>query len=209
MSVRSLEKVEINVPEVDRLADLGSIVRELKIATELCDIALQDRLDTMANAIMADGLLTAAVIRYVRCFHNTGKRFALSHDDVPEDLRECHTFFRTLRDKHLAHSVNDMEQPYVSAYIEYEGGVMKPVQRLLAESERLILNKRYGALLRDLISAVRDVAEDLKESEHDIALAYVNQLDETAMKKFRARAPMTPNFDSLAKGRMRRKSTDK
>ncbi|WP_287881884.1 hypothetical protein [Aquitalea sp.] len=194
-------KVHIPIDEVKQLADLGSIQYELGIAKQLCELALIERDDTNKNAILIDGLVTAAVIRYVRCFHNTGKRFGLAREDVPKDLLDAHDHLKKVRDKHVAHSVNTYEQPYVSAYIELEDGIRKPFTMLLTESERVIFNKNNAGALHALIEIILEGVEKNKSIEHDKALIAVNKLDECLINSFTPWAPMEVDPSKVGAGR--------
>lgn len=195
------KKVQIPIDEVKQLADLGSIQYELGIAKQLCDLALMPCDDTNKNAILIDGLVTAALIRYVRCFHHTGKRHSLSREDVPEDLLEAHDHLKSLRDKHVAHSVNAYEQPYVSAYIELENGTRKPFTKLLPESERVIFNRINAGGLRTLVEILLETVGGKLSAAHDEALIVVNNLDERLINSFTPWKPMEVDFSKVGAGR--------
>lgn len=196
-----LKKVHIPIAEVKQLADLGSIQFELGIAKQLCEIALMPRDDTNQSSILIDGLVTAALIRYVRCFHHTGKRLSLSREDVPEDLLEAHDHLKHLRDKHVAHSVNGYEQPYVSAYIEIENGTRKPFAKLLTESERVIFNTNNAGGLSTLIEIVLKTVNQKLTAAHEEALIAVNNLSENQINSFEPWKPIEVEPSKVGVGR--------
>lgn len=196
-----LNKVHVPIAEVQKYADIGSVRDELLIAKKLCEIAILDREDNYQNTLLVDGLITAAIIRYVRCFHTTGKRYGLKAENVPEDLMDEHNYFRNIRDKHVAHSVNAFEQPYVSTYIEIENGQRKPFTRLLPESERVIFNVNNAKALNILIEVVLDGVLAEMTLLHDEALAIVNSLDECAIKKLKPWNSLEIDFEKVNRGR--------
>jgi hypothetical protein len=58
----------------------------------------------------------AAVVRYARCF-TTGRRFKLDESWVSSELLVSHRYHWSLRNKHIAHPVNDYEQSFVTVHV--------------------------------------------------------------------------------------------
>ena len=148
-----------------------------------------------------NALREAAVIRYGRCFAS-GVRESLSHallQSAPTDLQSAHLHFIDLRNKHVAHSVNEFEETDVVILMEKVGhwyeiwdvGTMH-VRRHLADTVELDLLLR---LTNWLISEVERLSELERDKLFRIAIAMgrraVNKLGvvETGTVAFAARNP--------------------
>ena len=102
-----------------RLGDLTLIERDLKQTVALCDRLLTVLGQPKADQLVIEGLWTAALVAYARCFA-TGKRVPLDQvlfDSVAPHWRKEHDFFLDLRNKHIAHSVNEFEQVQVGVQL--------------------------------------------------------------------------------------------
>jgi hypothetical protein len=200
---RSLKKVHIDIKDqsVKVLAEWGSVRDELRIAKKICESINRFSEDRDDEATIIDALFTAALIRYIRCFHPTGKRVSLSLDDVPIDLQEAHQYFKNIRDKHVTHSVNSYEKAYVEAYIEIENGERKPIDRLLTGSERVVFNKRQADFLNLILRDLLDAVTKKMEAAQQDALKVVNILDEEIIMRFDKYVPMTLDTSKVAKPR--------
>lgn len=103
---------------VSILSDLGFVIDSL---SRLIDLLSGDDVD----GVLARALWTSALVVYVRCFA-TGKRAPLT-DEVFDGIRgpehsaaEVHSYFKNMRDKHIAHSVNPFEQVTVALMLSPE-----------------------------------------------------------------------------------------
>lgn len=116
-------RYDFSIPEAQRLADLSSIDADLQAVLRLvtrCEkvgagVQKMPKTEndlTCYDEYMALGdLMFAAVIRYGRTY-GPGVREAIPRswiDALPEDLRRSHEYFKELRNKYLAHSVNQPE----------------------------------------------------------------------------------------------------
>lgn len=114
----------LDFDEARQAAELYAIGLDLTYVTEICDL-LEDRLlarsaGEQGEELRAPGiedhvnrsLWIAALITYGRCFHR-GIRYSLPESlfvETPEmDYTDLHRYFMNIRDKHLAHSVNELE----------------------------------------------------------------------------------------------------
>ena len=114
--------VELNLPEAAALADLTGVQFDLQSAKEfalkLRELLSADRPDYS----LVDPLSTATLVRYSRAFV-TGVRKPLREEalqELSDSQRRKHEYFRNLRDKHIAHSVNCFEEsvPVARYWIE-------------------------------------------------------------------------------------------
>ena len=104
--------VQADYEEALKLADVYSILQELKSVMETCTRLRQLLKAEQKDWLLIESLWTAALIRYSRCFAS-GKRHGLSEDiykDLPGDAVGVHRLYENLRNKHIAHSVNPFEQ---------------------------------------------------------------------------------------------------
>jgi hypothetical protein len=105
----------IDTAEARELGDLKGSVTDIETAFDLCR-----RLEAVFEAspvdvALVDALSTAIVIRYARSF-NRAVRAGLPQELVAQlspEQQALHQKLCALRDKHIAHSVNDLEENIV------------------------------------------------------------------------------------------------
>ena len=75
------------------------------------------------DGLLVEALWTAALVKYIRCF-TSGKRFGLevSVFDGFSGAKETHQYYKDMRDKHVAHSVNPFEGVTVRVLLEGDPG---------------------------------------------------------------------------------------
>lgn len=188
------------------MADLKAICVDLRLAKSLCGEALALPEE---KAIAIDGLVTAAVIRYVRCFQSTGHRVSLSKDDISglsANELAAHDYYYNLRNKHIAHSVNEYECCYVSLDVTLKGGhLLRPVG-VLPESERLIFNRANASALEQLIDSVERQLAAIFDEEREKAMRFVDQLPDEVIKRFKPHVPIEPHPSKVGWSRSKRHS---
>ncbi|SRR6266571_4360728 len=136
--------VRISGPETYRLADMHGVVRDLEWLVTLCDRILRYKArGPRPDSTEMEALEAAALIRYGRCFKR-GARTAFVLDAqwlarLPQELQDAHRDFEALRDKHVAHSVNDWELNIPVAYLlqDEEKGRCE-VSRVSVQNHRII-----------------------------------------------------------------------
>jgi hypothetical protein len=197
--------VEVNLPQMRELADLYSLDCELGIARDLCEKAVEICTDKHHDALVVDGLTTAALIRYIRCFHATGKRIALKLDDLSglsEKEKAWHGYFKSMRDKHVAHSVNGYEQAYVKALVVYDDrGTRLPFTSLYPGVERAIFNGGNAVALLQLIQAALQIVLSRRHSAEEAALKFVNEIPEEVVRSFEPHQPLKVDPKDVARVR--------
>ena len=113
-----------------RLADLAGIRGDLNLCVRACDEFLSISSPAPhVPTIIEEALAEFAIFRYCRTI-STDVRSGVRLEQVEmlqSDLRESHHYFKDLRDKHLAHSVNHHEQNSVEATVsdDQEATVLK------------------------------------------------------------------------------------
>jgi hypothetical protein len=124
---------EVNYKEAQALRDIHSILRDIEMLIEsLNTLKFSPQNDKEENAqtrAIQQALWTTSLIAYVRCF-TTGKRFGLGEDifDGKENAVKMHRYFKNMRDKHIAHSVNPFEQTKVGLILSPKNGEERKVE---------------------------------------------------------------------------------
>jgi hypothetical protein len=147
-------------------ADLSLAKQDLEhvaaCCTEILERGQHPMMDTTSRA-----LLDSAVVRYGRCF-NRGKRTRL--DKVVKQLADehvrMHEFVMSLRDKHIAHSVNEFEMAGSQIYVAVlENGELVRGGLGIGGSSTLGLSmddvESFEALARMVSDRVKDWAKRL------------------------------------------------
>lgn len=151
--------VKISGPKTYRLADMYGVQQDLEWLIDLCSRITQHN-SRRFDSNEREALEHAALIRYGRCFKG-GARTAFILDaqwiaKLPQELQDAHRAFEALRDKHVAHSVNDWELniPVANLRQDTETGESK-VSSVNVQSYRII------GLTSDSIDQLKHLAESL------------------------------------------------
>jgi len=113
---------EMQTPEAQEAADLLAIQRDLTFVWEALDLIQDLPSDNREfTDLVTRALWTSALVAYARCF-GTGKRAKLTEDDVlrtpqGELMVRFHRDMVSMRNKHIAHSVNAMEVIKIGAMV--------------------------------------------------------------------------------------------
>jgi hypothetical protein len=123
---QNLHSVKVDYPEAIELSDLISIHYDLKFTLDTLAL-LKSMFDSprqypneqlkQRDEIFKRSLWTSALITYVSCF-SSGKRYGLTTDIFNSDPQralaiQCHEFYKNIRDKSIAHSVNPFEDTQI------------------------------------------------------------------------------------------------
>jgi len=142
--------------------DLIAVVETCSRLAELLKIDSKDH-------IAVEALWTSALIRYARCFAD-GKRYGLEEsvfNGLTGDPIGTHRVFIDIRNKHIAHSVNPLEQTHVGLVLERPErgkrviGVAALAFRQIAGDIRLL--PQLGALANILAERVATLAKEFEE----------------------------------------------
>jgi len=182
--------VDLDLPETVRLADLYEIRFDLDAAEQWCEQAVRFA-QTTDGFYIAEGLVTASVVKYARCFV-TGVRLSLKLDDLVSLDAEsiaAHNYFFELRTRFVAHAVNPFEETYVTATAAVRDGVPQPVTRVAAGQHRLELSASTASALHALIQKVKTIVAELIATEERQVLAFVQSLPLEAVHAFDLHRP--------------------
>jgi hypothetical protein len=106
----------VHVPKsrhAEEFAALHLIINDLELALYCFEEALKKGLPDDTNKLVR-ALIAAGVLAYVKPFDQGLRRFKLSPQDFAdrwsEDSKSIHAYLHDLRQKHVAHSINDCER---------------------------------------------------------------------------------------------------
>lgn len=199
------------LPEADRLADLAGIESDLKACRAYCQTQLQREpiKDDFAAEVRETGALTiAAFVSYARCFKD-GVRAATGREleaSLLEADRGHHKTIIDLRDKFVAHSVNDLERHRLRIWL-FPPGSLKAIWGVTIESDQMVTPP--SAIFQTIIALCdKHIAwvetETQNESQALKAILEDRYSTEQIYAFGRTRAPAL-NFKRLDKGRKQRK----
>src|SRR6202008_1016656 len=181
--------VPLDGPTAHRLADLVGIERDLRWTARACEI-LARRADRHENVlIFLEGLHDAALIRYGRCFKE-GRRTAFRIpkgwiEELPAHLREAPADALSLRDKHVAHSVNDWEINVPVAHVvrvkEYGAASVRSVS--VSHQRALMLGIRAFRLLHELAKTLAERAAKVGTQVQAELLKEVRSISPRALER--------------------------
>lgn len=110
--------VAVNTESSREIRDLASLRRDLELASAYAtEFASIDRAELTGARDPRLALWSAAVVQYGRAFNGGVRQTRLDASDLDDVLAEAHQYFLDLRNKHVAHAVNDYEQTIVVAYL--------------------------------------------------------------------------------------------
>lgn len=104
--------VDLHIPEAARLADLSGILWDLRQAQGFARLLESEFGSAKPNWQLVEPLSIAAAVMYSRPFLG-GVRHRLGEEDLKiltAEQRQTHDHLRAYRDKHVAHSVNPLEE---------------------------------------------------------------------------------------------------
>ena len=119
-------RYDFSIPAAQKLSDLSGIKSDLEAVIRICarcekltkEITFPEKkggLEWFDEIQTVGDLAFAAVVRYGRTF-NTGTRSGIPAawiTSLSSDLQKEHVYFKNLRDKYIAHSVNQLEDNQV------------------------------------------------------------------------------------------------
>jgi len=122
-------RVDLSIKEAQWLADLHGIDNDLRDVVKLCNKCLDlmqalplpdgDPIDWLDKSWLSGEISFAAVIKYGRTF-GSGTRLSIPRSWITRltpEYQDKHRYFKDLRDKFIAHSVNAFEDNQVFAYL--------------------------------------------------------------------------------------------
>lgn len=160
-------RVKLIGPETYRLAGMASIHHDLRLTAALAAQLARRVKNGFGNMLMLEAMQDSALIHYGRCFkQDIRKAFRIPEawiESLPADLRNAHRQFVSLRDMHIAHSVNSWEisTPVAGVRIDRETGKID-VHQVTVNQSRIVMT---GSSSVDNLFRVAKVLADRVEQE--------------------------------------------
>ncbi len=171
--------VDFSVERAQTLADLTGVERDLVATIEMCDRTLSEYAKPTPEMILIESLCAAAIIRYGRTF-SSGVRAGVPFgviEKLDRDSQAAHKYFKDLRDKWAAHSVNSFEENRVVAYLTPEEHGVKKVACVTVQQNRVSgLGGREINKLKELCEKVLRSISVIIEEEAETLLNYAQSL---------------------------------
>jgi hypothetical protein len=208
VAVVHTSKVPLTGPTAHRLADLTGVERDLQWVIAACAELVRKDSRYAKDDLAREALHDAALIRYGRCFKE-GRRDAFQIprswiDELPAELRATHEEALSVRDKHIAHSVNDWEINVPVADIarvpEYGAATVRAVS--VSHSRVVSLGTRGLQLLHDLAKAL--VHRVIKVG-FEVQAELLREARSVAPRELELRAPEFPEAGRRKVGKDRRR----
>jgi len=176
--------VNLDIPEAQFLADLTGVEEDLKATAEICDLLLGEFAKGPSNLSLLEALTSAALVRYARPFlSGVRTRIPASvFDGLSQQQRADHQWFKELRDKYIAHSVNAFEENQVVAYLFPEERESRGVSNIEVQQTRLAsLGTEDVQRLKALSLDLQRWVEQLIKAEKQKVLAIARSLPVDAL----------------------------
>lgn len=194
---------KVEYEEAKVLADLASIKLDLEFVVATLTRLIQLLKDDSKDGILIQSYWTASLISYVRCF-STGRRYGLTAD-IYKDLDgaiDYHNWCRSMRDKHVAHSVNPFEQVTVDVQLSKPDTGKKEVLGVSVLTMKFLVPTIDGVenFLRLVSVALKEVVNKCKEYETKVLDVAKSLPIDTLYAKARGRL-VAPGPDQVGKPR--------
>ncbi|TMF08586.1 MAG: hypothetical protein E6I38_07175 [Chloroflexi bacterium] len=166
-----MHMADVDFREARELADLASIAQDLGFVIEVLNRLVELLESDSEDRILVQSYWSAALVAYIRCF-SAGKRLGLDETIFEgwDGAIEGHRFYKDLRDKHIAHSVNPFEQVVVGLALSSPASGRRQVEGVAMLSQKLISQEADGVRELDRLAkfARRKVVVRAKECENEV-----------------------------------------
>lgn len=191
--------------EAKRLADLAGIRDDLEQIQGYLDILDQQIARNYREYYVWEAITAAIATAYGRCF-NEGVRERLPHtllNSAPSAVRATHDYLIDLRNKHVAHSVNEYEHNYLVVRLSYEAGRPVGISDVSVQTSRFIpISDRELPGVRGLVGWVRASVDAAFEAERAKIMDVLSSADLEQLSLHRSE-PFIDVLDPKANSRKR------
>jgi hypothetical protein len=200
--------VDFSKPEAQRLADLSGIRYDLQSVQEYCELFLAREFpgSSIEESRLMTALCVSAIVSYGRTLA-TGVRSGISKEQIerlPHELQERHTFFKDVRDKFIAHSVNAFEDNSVKVYLVPEERGGREISSVSVQHGRvMMLSPADMESLNDLAVALVGIVDADADAEKKEVLAYARSLPIDPFYEAEAGPPFNPGNSDVSAARKR------
>ncbi len=193
----------VEFEEAKVLADLTSLHQDLRYTRDVLKRLIQLLRDGCQDHILIQSYWSAALVAYVRCF-STGKRYGLTPDIYKhlDGAIDCHAYYKNMRDRHIAHSVNPFEQVAVDIQLSPPNSDKKEVLGVAVFMLKHMAPEVSGVMdcLRLTSVALKYVVNRCKEYENKVLEVAKSMPIEQLYLKARGRL-VAPRPDQAGKPR--------
>jgi hypothetical protein len=193
------------LPEAKRLADLAGIRDDLDQIRGYLGVLDQQIAQNYREYYVWEAMTAAIAAAYGRCF-NEGVRERLPRtllNSVPSAARATHDYLIELRNKHVAHSVNEYEHNYLVVRVSYEAGRPVGVSEISVQTSRFIpISDGELPNVRGLVDWVRASVDAAFEAERAKIINALSSADLEQLSLHRAE-PFIDVLDPKANSRKR------
>lgn len=191
--------VPITNPLLKKFTDLKSIEIEMERLKNFCDFI---KSTPEVNPANVDMLMSAAVVKYLRAFSG-GMREKLNPEVIFKNAVDLnmHNYLFSYRNKHLAHSVNDYEEPVLFAELSVNENGVREVSSFYPTSQIVALNKKQLAPLIHLIEHVLSYLWHRIQELYPIISEQIYSLSQSELNSLKEAPPFKFNPDEIEKKR--------
>lgn len=201
LSCRLMDKWALSI------ADMDGVMRDLDFVADACGILLEKLAARATDLITLESLQSAAMIKYGRCF-KTGVRNAFTIpkewlNELSAELKEAHEDTLTLRDKHLAHAVNDWDNhiPLLWAVRDYPDAAPRLLNVFVGYNGTIGLDPKWIQHLRDVALTLRSRIGKEMDAEREKIIECASKLPieelERRFRENRGDIPEARNLDDV------------
>lgn len=129
----------LSLKEADEFSDLKGIEQDLSWVID-AGVKYVELRSKAFDPVLLEAFSIALMVRYMRPF-KTGVRRKIPQewlDEMPSVLKEAHKYFKSMRDKFFAHSVNHHEKNYAVVYIKNSHSSDPEFSQVQAHHERTV-----------------------------------------------------------------------
>lgn len=196
--------VDVQIKEARYLADLTGIQLDLQGAKDLCERLLKLDIYKREDSELLEVFTIAILVKYSRAFAK-GVRKYLSVNDLQgltdDELRQ-HNGFIELRNKHIAHSVNEFEENKVVARYNDEKVYDEGVTSISVQQTRLIsLSGSDAEAIIALSAKILDYVNEQMKAEKAKVLDIVRSQPIMEVLKSGSSAFKNPDMTKVSKKR--------
>lgn len=200
--------IPITEGEAHALADMYGVLQDLRWVSRASRRLAGDVADPLTNHVKLEAMQAAVLIRYGRCF-KSGVRSAFLIpakwiDELPDKLREIHRQANALRDKHIAHSVNDWEINEPVAELRFDANNEPEIVSVSVRQHRILaVPDGWADDMETLATTLADRVEHVYHEEQQRVLELLKGMSAEEIRRRRNAPGRLPGLQDVGKARGR------
>lgn len=168
--LEELPIAKVDFEKANQLAEISAIIQDFRSIMEICTRLKSLLSQKSDDHMLLESLWSTVLIKYARCF-SSGKRFSLTFEifkGLNGDPIEAHEYYISMRNKHIAHSVNPFEQIEIGFILSSPREKDKVIKGVIPMSMKHISSSEEGVHQLGMLSNIAQKklckqAEDLTE----------------------------------------------